>query len=105
MNTARNTQTPWLVCQLRYTIAVVRGGPKTQNDRSLADIASKCSIAARSLDEEIQFISGHAKKGSLSSALRVVVKTNWRKRRLQRLEKSLETHRNTVETHLLARVW
>jgi hypothetical protein len=82
-----------------------QGKPQTPTQRSLADIAAKCNIAARALAEEIQFITSHQKKGSLVAVLRVAAKTIWRKRRLERLEKSLSDYRHTLEAHLLADIW
>jgi hypothetical protein len=82
-----------------------RKSPYTASDRTLAEIAKKCATAARALEEEVRFLKGEKAKGKLAATLKVAVKTNWRKARLERLQKSLETCQHTMESHLLARVW
>jgi hypothetical protein len=79
--------------------------PKTADERRLCDIATRCTIAARDLEEEVSFIISRQKQGSLASTLRVAAKTTWRKRRLNRLEKSLREHEHVLDTNLMARVW
>ena len=79
--------------------------PLNADERSLVDIANKCNIAARALEEETSFILQHQKKGNLVATFRVTVKTVWRRRRLDRQDKQLQSYRSTMETHLLARIW
>lgn len=78
--------------------------PRTANERSLADVAKKCNIAARALEEEVNFLMGNHAKGNLPATIKTAVKANWRKSRLEKLEKSLENYQKTMESHLLARV-
>ncbi|KAF7533315.1 hypothetical protein G7054_g7196 [Neopestalotiopsis clavispora] len=78
--------------------------PKTVDEKGLCDIATRCAIAARDLEEEVSFITSRQKQGSLASTLRIAAKTTWRKRRLDRLEKSLQEHERVLDTHLMARV-
>ncbi|KAL9115090.1 MAG: hypothetical protein Q9227_000884 [Pyrenula ochraceoflavens] len=78
--------------------------PETSDDRALVDIAKKCNIDARALEEEVNFLTAHQRKGTLTATLRTAIRTNWRKARLQRLERSLGSYRSTMETHLLTRV-
>jgi hypothetical protein len=75
------------------------------DDRTLVEAAKKCNVIARALDEEVKFITLHQKKGDLIATLRVAMKSNWRKSRLDRLERSLQDHQRTMETLLLKRVW
>ncbi|KAI1471056.1 uncharacterized protein F4812DRAFT_455168 [Daldinia caldariorum] len=77
---------------------------KTTNEKQLADIASKCNVAARALEDEVNFLGSHHAKGDLRAALSVVIKTKWRRSRLERLEKSLRNHQQTMESYLLARI-
>ncbi|RYP70626.1 hypothetical protein DL771_005339 [Monosporascus sp. 5C6A] len=79
--------------------------PKPAYEHRLVDIASKCNIAARALDDEVKFLMVNHKKGSLKDTLRVAVKANWRKNRLERLEKSLHDYQRAMETQLLASIW
>lgn len=79
--------------------------PKTDSERHLVSVAKECRRAANSLEEEVKFLNDGAKNKTLASTLRVAVKVKWRKSRLDRLEKSLEACRKTMETHLLVRVW
>ncbi|RYP07349.1 hypothetical protein DL764_002565 [Monosporascus ibericus] len=79
--------------------------PKPGHERLLVDIASKCNVTARALDDEVKFLMVNYKKGSLKETLRVAVKANWRKSRLERLEKSLHDYQCAMETQLLASIW
>ncbi|KAI2465181.1 hypothetical protein F4781DRAFT_424945 [Annulohypoxylon bovei var. microspora] len=78
--------------------------PRTSDEKQLGDIAKKCNIAARALEEEVEFLKSHNAKGHLAQTLRIAVKTNWRKSRLERLDKSLRNDQHTMESYLLARV-
>lgn len=78
---------------------------QTSDEQALEIIASKCNIAARELDEEVKFLNGHQAKGNLTATLRTAVRTNWRKNRLSRLERTLESYKSSMETHLLMRTW
>ncbi|KAF3070671.1 hypothetical protein GL218_00238 [Daldinia childiae] len=77
---------------------------KTAEETQLANIAQKCNVAARALQEEVKFLESRHAKGNLAATIKIVVKTYWRKSRLERLEKSLRNHQNTMESYLLARV-
>ncbi|RYP19319.1 hypothetical protein DL765_003401 [Monosporascus sp. GIB2] len=79
--------------------------PKPAFEHRLVDIASKCNVAARALDDEVKFLMANHKQGSLKETLRVAVKANWRKNRLERLEKSLHDYQLAMETQLLASIW
>ncbi|RYP38019.1 hypothetical protein DL766_001201 [Monosporascus sp. MC13-8B] len=79
--------------------------PKPAFEHRLVDIASKCNVAARALDDEVKFLMANHEKGSLKETLRVAVKANWRKNRLERLEKSLHDYQLAMETQLLASIW
>lgn len=79
--------------------------PQADAERQLCLLATKCGTVARALREEVGFLKGHKAKGSLATTLRLAVKTNWRKQRLEKLEKSLRAYQSTLETHLLASVW
>ena len=77
----------------------------TREDQQLHNVASKCQKVSADLLEEIVFITGHTKKGSLKATLKVAAKTNWRKRRLDTLEKKLADVQRLMETGLLVRIW
>lgn len=74
-------------------------------EQQLLDTAEKCSSAARDLDEEVHFLLGNAKQNNLASTLKVVAKTTWRKRRLDRLKEGLENAEKLMKTTLLAQIW
>lgn len=78
---------------------------KTNIDLRLEEMASKCQIAARELGEEVQYLHKGSKQGDLAAAVRVTVKVNWRKRRLDRLEATLAKFQTAMQTQLLYRVW
>ncbi|KAJ0116934.1 hypothetical protein J7T55_003348 [Diaporthe amygdali] len=80
---------------------VYRGGSPDQTlDQNAAILWT-----ARDLREEIQFLVGNAKQGSLASTLKVVARTNWRRRRLERLKESLQGAEKLMQTGLLTRIW
>ncbi|KAK4461541.1 hypothetical protein QBC42DRAFT_92312 [Cladorrhinum samala] len=78
--------------------------PQTKDEKALADLAAKCNVAARALADEADFLTSHQAKGSLVATLKIVTKTKWRQRRLERLEKSLDDYRKILETQLLVRL-
>ncbi|OTA68003.1 hypothetical protein K449DRAFT_317405, partial [Hypoxylon sp. EC38] len=78
--------------------------PQTSQHKQLVDVAKQCNIAARALEEEVKFLISNHAKGHLVQTLRTAVKTNWRRGRLERLEKSLRNYQHTMESCLLARV-
>ncbi|OTA91507.1 hypothetical protein M434DRAFT_13110 [Hypoxylon sp. CO27-5] len=78
--------------------------PQTSQQKQLADVAKQCNIAARALEEEVKFLVSNNAKGHLAQTIRIAVKTNWRRGRLERLEKSLRNYQHTMESYLLARV-
>lgn len=80
-------------------------GRKTKHEEILLQSAAKCATAAHDLREEVRFLVGDAKKGSLASALKVAAKVNWRKRRLERLKRDLDEAEKLMQTSLLAHIW
>lgn len=77
----------------------------TKQEHQLLEIAKKCQAVARDLTEEIAFIVGHKKKGSLASTIKVAAKANWRKRRLDTMERKLNDAERLMQCGLLARIW
>lgn len=77
----------------------------TVSQEKLVKIAQRCIVASRELQEEVQFILKHDNEGSLIATLRIVAKSNWRKKRLARLTKDVLDWQTALETGLLARVW
>lgn len=76
-----------------------------KHEQQLLVAADSCSAAARDLREEIKFLVGSMRQGSLASTLKVVAKTNWRRRRLERLKESLDRTEKLMQTSLLTRIW
>lgn len=54
------------------------------------------------LQEEIAFLIGQNGQGSLRVTLKIAAKANWRKRRLDRMEKDLDDSEKLMQTILLA---
>lgn len=75
------------------------------DDKQLFGALKKCRDVSRDLREEINFVTEHAKKGSLASTLKIAAKTSWRKRRLENLERKLSDVQKLMETSLLVRLW
>lgn len=78
---------------------------RTTAQKDLSNIARKCNVAARALEEESKFIAGQHAKGNLFAALSVAAKANWRKNRLDRLERSLKSYQATLGSHLMLKTW
>ncbi|KAJ0120072.1 hypothetical protein J7T55_000925 [Diaporthe amygdali] len=76
-----------------------------KQERKLVDVTKKCTGVARDLQEEIAFLVGHNGKGSLRTTLKIAAKANWRKRRLERMEKDLDDSEQLMHTTLLAWVF
>lgn len=74
-------------------------------EQQLLDTAERCSRAAGDLEEEVRFLLQNAKQNQLASTLKVVAKTTWRKRRLDRLKEALETAEKLMNKTLLAQIW
>lgn len=78
---------------------------QTVSEKRLADIAKRCHEAAAALEDEVGFITGNIQKGSLAATLGVAVKTNWRRRHLDRLQSVVGACKSELETSLLGRIW
>lgn len=89
----------------REVKATQRPARPSKLEQQLLVTAEKCSSAARDLEEEVRFLLGNAKQNQLASTLKVVAKTTWRKRRLDRLKEGLESAENLMKTTLLAQIW
>ncbi|KAK1700838.1 hypothetical protein BDP55DRAFT_625110 [Colletotrichum godetiae] len=76
----------------------------TKQEHQLLEIAKKCQAVARDLTEEIAFVVGHKKKGSLAATIKVATKANWRKRRLDTMERKLNDAERLMQSGLLARI-
>lgn len=75
-------------------------------EEGLLKSAGKCCTAAQALRKEVRIARGsNAKQGSLVSALKVVSKATWRKRRLEKLKGDLEQAEKQIQTSLLAQIW
>lgn len=78
---------------------------RKKHEEILLQSAARCSTAAHDLREEVRFLVGNAKQGSLASALKVATKVNWRKNRLERLKRNLDEAEKLMQTSLLAHIW
>lgn len=85
--------------------AAQRPASLSKLDKQLVTTADKCSSAARDLQEEVRFLLGNAKKNQLAATLKVVAKTTWRRRRLDRLKESLDNAEKLMTKTLLAQIW
>ena len=77
----------------------------TAHNDGLASVARKCNAAARSLIDEVDFVTTRQKKGSVRATLRVAATVQIRKYRLTRLEASLNKQQTILQTELLASIW
>lgn len=89
----------------REVRAAQRPTSPSKLEQQLLVTAERCSSAALDLKEEVNFLVGNAKRSQLVSTLKVVAKTTWRKRRLDRLRGGLENAEKLMKTTLLAQIW
>lgn len=73
--------------------------------QDLIEIARKCNIAARELQEEAKFLNSPKARGDLGRSLKVAFLSIWRKDRLERSKRLLCDYQKIMETNLLARLW
>lgn len=85
--------------------AAQRPANPSRLDKQLLATIDECYSAARDLQEEVSFLLGNAKQHQLAATLKVVAKTTWRKRRLDRLKQSLENAETLMRNTLLAQIW
>lgn len=79
--------------------------PEKKHEQQLISTADICSKAARELQEEVHFLAGNVKKGSLARATLKVAIVTWRKPRLERLTNELVRAERLMQTGLLAAIW
>ncbi|KAI0126414.1 hypothetical protein BJ170DRAFT_733728 [Xylariales sp. AK1849] len=79
--------------------------PLPRDDSKLLEVARSCLSATDDLRKELQDLAVPANLRGLPATIKVGGKGLWRKRRIERLEKTLETSQRTMETYLLARIW
>ncbi|KLU88217.1 hypothetical protein MAPG_07204 [Magnaporthiopsis poae ATCC 64411] len=77
--------------------------PKPQ-DQQIFNLATKSQRAARDLVEEVDFLSGESAKGNLVATLKVMAKTAWRKKRLDKLEGNLKEAERLLQMGLLTKL-
>jgi hypothetical protein len=88
-----------------HELDTTKASVRSRDDQQLYDVLKKCQAASRDLQEEVSFITGHAKNGSLASTLKIAAKTKWRKRRLDALERKMDDIQKLLEAGLLVRIW
>lgn len=76
----------------------------TKHEKQLVEMAESCARAARQLREEINYLVGNAKRGSLLFGVKVVLMTLWRKSRLERLKKELDEAEKLMHSGLLVQI-
>ncbi|KAL8282381.1 hypothetical protein RB600_005709 [Gaeumannomyces tritici] len=78
---------------------------RTKAEQDILDLSQKCQVAARDLQEEVKFLVDGKAKGSLAKTVVVAIRKGWRRRRIQRREKSLEEFKALLETRLLFQIF
>lgn len=76
-----------------------------QGQKDLHEIARKCSSAAQELETEIQLITQYHKPGNVVKSFIGGIKSFTRKRKVKELSEKIHKYQNTLETHILVRVW
>lgn len=78
--------------------------PQGLVERELVNMAEECHRIAKELEGEVQYITSSYKKNSASSALKGTIRAFRRRGRLEDLEKSLQSYKNTMETQILVHI-
>jgi hypothetical protein len=78
--------------------------PRSKGASKVPAVAKKCHDAARDLQEEIALLTRKAKEGHLVSTLKVVIKTKWRRTRLNNLDQKLDDAQRAMDTAFLAKL-
>lgn len=84
------------------------GAPQQQTTKehaALTSIARSSLATARELQAEIDSIASLVTKGKFSSAVRGSLRATWRKKKIERLEKSMATCQKALETGVILRIW
>jgi hypothetical protein len=78
--------------------------PRNRDEQALLDVARECSAAAADLKAEVVKISDEASKGKYSGAIGGAMKAIFKRRKIEKLEKSLAACKEVLETHLLVQI-
>lgn len=76
-------------------------GPLSQDDTRLRDLAVRCTTIANGLTDQIASVSKSAGKRTISSSMRLAVKSRFKQGDLTRWEKDLAKVQSVMETQLL----
>lgn len=89
--------------------AAISKDPSTKalssQDNQILEMSRKYSTAARELQDEVEFLGINAQRGSLLATTKVASTANWRKRRLDRIERELRQTERNLQTGLLGQIW
>jgi len=80
-------------------------GSLGKDEQELMDIANRSLAAASSLRKEVENITTNTSKGKLISAISGGLKATFRKRRIERLERSMLDCQRALESRILLRIW
>lgn len=87
--------------QSRYP-AIPQG---TEEEKKLAHIAAKCVDAAKELEAETKLVTSMCQKGTLSNAFRAALRSKGHRKKIERLEKSLDSCRQIMEMQVILKLW
>ncbi|KAK3358173.1 hypothetical protein B0T25DRAFT_567408 [Lasiosphaeria hispida] len=90
------------IASLADTAVAQCASPCSPKEKELHDVAKRCSKAAVELKDEVRRCT--AQGNGLASTLRATVKTVWRRRKLERLEKVFVDSQKTLDTTFLAEI-
>ncbi|PHH63862.1 hypothetical protein CDD81_5419 [Ophiocordyceps australis] len=79
---------------------------QTDDEIELSKVAKKCNIVARSLEEELRYLTKRRDaSGHFLKAVFLGLQYSWRSGRLERLQKSLSSCQIALESRLIANIW
>ena len=77
----------------------------TASERTLVDISRQCVTTAKKLEAMVQSITKTQRKGKFVSALSTRLKSLWKQKDIESLDKALLRYTNTMQVLLIDRIW
>lgn len=78
--------------------------PQISIEKDLLNLAKKCSEVAQQLQDELRSITNSRQKKSAYKAVKSMTKSIFNKRRVEKLERSLQNYRHSMETQILVQL-
>jgi anti-sigma28 factor (negative regulator of flagellin synthesis) len=78
--------------------------PHNPVEKDLLNVAKKCSEVAQQLQDELRSITNSHQQKNAYKAVKSITKSFFNKRKVEKLEKSLQNYRYSMETQILVQL-